>query len=360
VAYEIDGMHCCYQAMMASTKEAYMPLKRYGVLKGRASDARREDGADTPHYQIHMVANDAHYRIAVNVQSQASPSELLFLVDDNFQHPITAQLADLPLDFTLLPPQPGGAALDFIRGNLFDRLDMRELPPSLPGPDNDLADQLEHYTQRAIYEDGAIVYAFGERWGPEQQPDKIFHFRPGNGVHDIHMNQGNVGRFVRDDGVWQDGALLLHFPSTQQWVAIFLAFQSQAWHTDDRTGHTTVPDPGPGPLPSPNEPDHTIRIVGALVNPIGPGPERETVTLLNASPTTIDLAGWHIADRLKRKHQLSGQLAAGATTVITLPPTVQLGNKGGIITLLNDQDLKVDGVSYTQEQANAEGWTIVF
>jgi hypothetical protein len=176
------------------------------------------------------------------------------------------------------------------------------------------------------------------------------------------MNQGNVGRFAQDDGVYQDGGLLLHFPSSQQWVAIFLAFQSQAWHTDDRTGHATpiITDPGSGPDPSPAEPDHRVRIVGALVNPIGPGPERETVTLLNASPDPIDLAGWEIADRVKRKHPLAGELAAGATTVVVLPPSVQLGNKGGIITLLNNQGLKVDGVSYTQAQASEEGWTIVF
>ncbi len=339
-----------------------MPLKQYGVLKGRAIAARREDGANTPHYQIHLVANLAHYRIAVNVKSKESPSELLFLVDDQFQHPITAQLSNLPFDFTPLPHQPGGAALDFIRGNLFNRLDMRELPPSEPGPDNDLADRLDHYTMRAINEANALVYAFGERWGPEQQSDKIFHFSPGNGVHDIHMNQGNVKQFVGDDGVWQDGGLILHLPATQQWVGIFLAFQSQAWHTDDTTGHTvpSIPDPGPAPQPSPNEPDLSVRIVGALVNPIGPAPEHETVTLLNASPQTIDLTGWQIADRLKHKHQLAGQLAAGATAVIMLPPTVQLGNKGGLITLLNNQGLKVDGVAYTQEQAREEGWTIVF
>jgi hypothetical protein len=84
------------------------------------------------------------------------------------------------------------------------------------------------------------------------------------------------------------------------------------------------------------------------------------VTLLNASPSRIDLNGWQIADRLKNKHSLSGSLAAGATLVVPLPPKVQLGNKGGIITLLNDQGLKVDGVSYTEQQARREGWTIVF
>jgi uncharacterized protein YukJ len=39
---------------------------------------------------------------------------------------------------------------------------------------------------------------------------KVFGFLPGNGVHDIHMNQGNSQQFRGDDGVWQDGGLLLH------------------------------------------------------------------------------------------------------------------------------------------------------
>ena len=148
--------------------------------------------------------------------------------------------------FTLLPKEPGTAALDFIRGNLFNRLDMRLLPSSLPGADNDLSDRLAHYVDRAQAEPGAIIYAFGERWGPERgKPDKIFRFEPGNGVHDIHMNQGNDPSHRGEDGVWQDGGLILRFPATDQWVAIFLAFQSQAWHTDDVTGHTAAgADPG--------------------------------------------------------------------------------------------------------------------
>lgn len=329
-----------------------MPLKRYGVLKGRAIAAKREEDASSPHYQVHIQAGSTHYRIAVNVKSQLSPSELLFLVDDDFRHPLTAKLPDLADEFTLLSSQPGGQAVDFIRGNLFDRSDMRLLPPNLPGPDNDLSDRIEHYVKRAIQEGDARVYAFGERWGPEGgKADKIFGFRPGNGIHDIHMNQGNDASHKGDDGVWQDGALMFHFPSTQQWVAVFLAFQSQAWHTDDQTGHALVDGPAP---------DHLVRIVGALVNPLGPAPEQETVTLLNASPTDIDLSGWKIADRLKNKMALSGTVPSGAAITVKLSQNVQLGNNGGMITLLNDKGLKVDGVSYTAQQAQKEGWTIVF
>ena len=338
-----------------------MPIAHYGVLRGRAIAARREDGGDSPHYQVRLTAGGTDYRIAVNVKSAGQPSDLLFTVHDQFRHPITVGLAALPQGFTPLPSRPGGLALDFIRGNLFDRQEIRPLPPSLPGVDNDLSDRLEHYVKRAIADPRAVVYAFGARWGPEPQTrDKIFGFLPGNGIHDIHMNQGNDAGHARDDGVWQDGALLLRFPTADQWVAIFLAFQSQAWHTDDRTGHAIEPVVKPGPQPGPEEPDHLVRIVAALVNPTGPAPERETVTLLNASPAAIDLGGWQLVDGQKRRHTLAGTLAAGATKVVTLPPTLQLGNAGGLITLLDARGLKVDGVSYTEEQARREGWTIVF
>jgi hypothetical protein len=52
-------------------------------------------------------------------------------------------------------------------------------------------------------------------------------------------------------------------------------------------------------------------------------------------------------------------LPAGATTRIEVQSPLQLGNKGGLITLLDPAGLKVDGVAYTQTEAR-EGWTIVF
>jgi uncharacterized protein YukJ len=64
-----------------------MSLANYGVLKGKAIGAKREDDQSTPHYQVHILADAGHNRIAVNSKSQSSPSELLFLVNDNFQHP---------------------------------------------------------------------------------------------------------------------------------------------------------------------------------------------------------------------------------------------------------------------------------
>ena len=330
-----------------------MGLERYGVLRGRVVAARREDDRDSPHYQVQVSAAGTDYRIAVNVLSQLRPSELLFLIDENFRHPLTQKLDALAEGFTLLAKRPDSGSLDFIRGNLFNHLDMRSLPHSLPGEDNDLSDRLAHYVDRAAREPDAIIYAFGERWGPEEgKRDKIFDFEPGNGVHDIHMNQGNHPNFQRDDGVWQDGGLILRFPATSQWVAIFLAFQSQAWHTDDVTGHA-LEEPT-------SEADFRVRIVAALVNPVGPGPEAETVTLLNATPEAIELTGWQLIDRAEQTQALTGRIEAGATLVVPIAPPLALGNKGGTITLVDAAGLKVDGVAYTKEQASAEGWTIVF
>jgi uncharacterized protein YukJ len=339
-----------------------MPIQGYGVLKGRLVDARREQGTDSPHYQMRITAGATSYRIAVNVMSQEKPSDLLFLVNDNFRHPLTDALAVVQDTFTPIPNKPGGSAVDFIRGNLFDRTEMRTLPPNLPGPDNDLADRVEHFAQRAIQDASARVFAFGQRWGPETKADTVFGFKPGNGVHDIHMNQGNSAKFQGDDGVWQDGALLFHFPSPEQWVAIFLAFQSQAWHTDDVHGHAIAgpPAPTPTPTPAPVPTDHIVRIVAAMVNPAGPAPERETVTLLNTTSKPVALTGWQVADQLKHRQTLSGQIAAGQTRIVNVAPPVQLSNQGGIITLLDAHGLKVDGVSYTKAQAQREGTTIKF
>ena len=106
--------------------------------------------------------------------------------------------------------------------------------------------------------------------------------------------------------------------------------------------------------------DSPVRIIAALVNPIGAAPEDETVTLINFGPIEIDLNGWTIVDRLGNSCALDAIFQSGATKVVHLPQDVQLGNKGGTITLLDQNKLKVHGVSYTKKQGGREGWTILF
>lgn len=346
-----------------------MPLKQYGVLKGKAINKIIGQGS-SPHYEVHLIDDTADYRIAINVKSNLAPSELLYLVVDDFKHPILEKIKYLESGFTPLESAPNQMALDYIRGNLFDPGHLRPLPHNIPGPDNDLNEKIDAYVLRAIGDERASIYAFGERWGPEPgTKDKYFGFLPGNGIHDIHMNQANVAQFVKDDGVWQDGGLLFHFPAIdqvgsggaevwpEQWVAVFLAFQSQCWHSDDRTGHR---------LPEcdaiiPPKIESGVQIVAALVNPEGDDAGNETVTLINLSPKMIDLSGWFIADKNKNRSMIANLvLSPGATGVVKLDGQgAQLGNSGGIITLLNPSGIKYHGVSYTKEQARS-GWTVLF
>ncbi|MGH2900628.1 MAG: DUF2278 family protein [Solirubrobacteraceae bacterium] len=293
-----------------------MPLDSYGVLAARCVGTRREDGTDTPHYQLHLVDEAGeHWRIAVNVESQQAPSELLYVVDDDFDHPLAAAVQALGPGWHPLTPGGGGPNIDYIRGNLFERAAMRLLPPALAGPDNDLADLLEHWCGRAAADPAVTVYAFGQRFGPEPGVvDKVFGFVPANGVHDIHMNQGNSGRFARDNGVRQDGALILDFPAEQRRVAIFLAFQGQAFHTDDATGDPLGDDGAPLAGAA------AVRIVAAMVNAAGPAPEAESVLLINASAAAVDLTGWRIADRAKQTCPVpDGPLAPGETRRVAIP-----------------------------------------
>ncbi|MDH3889872.1 MAG: DUF2278 family protein [candidate division Zixibacteria bacterium] len=339
-----------------------MPLKKYSVLKGHAIESKMERDNDTPHFQVRVDDGKHHHRISVNVKSHDEKAELLYLVDEDFNHPITSELGSLSRGLTQLAPGRSPQSLDFIRGNLFDPTQMQVLPHNVPGPDNDLNDKIGTIIQQAINDAESTLYAFGEPWGPDSGKDKEFHFEPKRGLHDIHMNQGNYGRHKKDNGVWQDGGLLLYLPTRSRWVAVFLAFQSQAWHTHDETGH---PLSGTDPVPTPDDPgtpehEGTVRIVAALVNPVGGTPEDETVTLINLGPDDVSLNEWRILDRADHPMLLDGTLEAGGTRVIHLPQDVQLSNKGGTITLLDQNNLKVHGVSYTKKQAKREGWTILF
>ncbi|HEY9007410.1 DUF2278 family protein [Ohtaekwangia sp.] len=335
-----------------------MPIKNYGVLKGKAVD-RIQATPSNEHFQIKIDAGGEIHRIAVNVKSQVSPPEVLFYMDDDFHHAILQDILneDLRDGFTPVPSRVDSIALDFIRRNLFPPDAMKPIPYNKPGADNDLNEKVDFYIQQAIQEDDARIYAFGEKWGPEQgKPDQYFHFTPGNGIHDIHMNQGNTGRYAKDNGIYQDGGLLLHFPSKNKWVAVFIAFQVQVWHTDDVTGNPLADVPqGQEHQPENSTP---VRIIAAMVNPRKADVGKEYVILLNTSDQPINLEGWKIVDKTKKNTDVIDHKTINAGDVVRINLTgkgAQLGNNGGIITLLNKQGIKIDGVSYTKKDATKEG-----
>lgn len=346
-----------------------MSVPNYGLLKGNVD--RFKDTSSSNHCQIVIqtgtTAKDC-YRIAVNVRSSdAGSPDLLYYIANDFHHPITAILENMPKGKTRLPKgTPNAGRLDYIRGNLFPIDQMKVIPTTQPGPDNDLVDKVTQLVTSAKNR-RADVYALGDIWPPTTAKDKYFADISDQGIHDIHMNQGNPnpGSHKNDNGVWQDGGLLFHFKDNGSWVALFLRFQSQAIHTDDTTGHP-IADVHDAPLDvsNPNTPEfnNPIYILAVLANPKPSNDAgNEKVLLFNPNDVAVNIEGWSLADKMDRKDTLKGTLGSGAALVVTLTGTnALLGNDGGTITLLNKQGLKVHGVAYTAAQASKSGKWIVY
>ncbi len=217
-------------------------IRHYSLFSGRVIDRQAETWGRSPHYQILLDGGGQRFRVAVNTRSGTSQSrtaDLLYFADGDFRHEITRRLANVNDGVLHLESQPNGLALDYQRGGMFNRRQMQRIPASLPGPRNDLIDELDEHIELLLADPTSRLHAYGTRWGPEPDtPDQVFGFEPGNGIHDVHMNQGNRDEHRHDNGIWSDGGLIFHESSRDRWFAIFLAFQTQSWHTDD-TGDPT-------------------------------------------------------------------------------------------------------------------------
>jgi uncharacterized protein YukJ len=352
----------------------------YGVLRGVVVAHGREDGdPESPHLQLIVVANGQRWRCAVNVLSsdkKASPDEKevrFAIIDPLVGHPILSRLNDLAEGFTPLRDRRPGQTLDFVREPLFAFEDMRHLPFFSPGVGDDLQDLLEVYVDKAEGRPAqeAEVFVWGSKFSGDRRPPDI-QFDTRQGVHNIHMNQGNPrdGGHAGDNGVFQDGGLIFRF--ADRFVGVFLKFESQSFQTDDQTGMPlegappiVTPRPGEQPPVRPLPPISSrpaVAIVAALVNPEGEEIGNETVTLINTLGQPINLAGWTIEDRGGQSDSLDGvQLRGGEARLIVLTGEgARLGNQGGAITLKDRDGLRVHSVTYSQEDAREQGRTILF
>jgi uncharacterized protein YukJ len=118
--------------------------------------------------------------------------------------------------------------LDYLRDGLFALADMHPIPPD--GNGVTLRNLLDGQVQRAIADPSAVAIAFGDGF-TDPGSDATFGFAPENGVHDIHMMQGNSGSFAADNRTNGDGALFLRFAGGVT-VALFIRFATQATATD--------------------------------------------------------------------------------------------------------------------------------
>jgi uncharacterized protein YukJ len=207
-----------------------MPIPQYSVLKGDPISGKLVSGR-SPHYQI-LLKLDAgtEATVAVNVQSDDG-SEVLYAIRDGFVPPDPSGLESLPSHFTALASRPGGLAVDFVRSAvngtpLVTRNAMTLLPKSTPAghPENALNNAVVDLLNQTVADPNGTIYAFGSAYA---DPGGV------QGIHDIHMNQGNpVKNHGSENGIWQDGALWISLPGTATWVALFIAFQTQSFTTD--------------------------------------------------------------------------------------------------------------------------------
>ncbi|WP_245506660.1 hypothetical protein [Rhizobium sp. PP-F2F-G48] len=105
-----------------------------------------------------------------------------------------------------------------------------------------------------------------------------------------------------------------------------------------------------------------VRILAALVNPVGEDPGQETVTLINGGAATISLEGWFLVDKMKNRFAVGDVTLGGgiATTVLLPKNSIQLSNKGGEIRLVDRDGHTAHLVTYSKAQASTEGQTIIF
>jgi uncharacterized protein YukJ len=215
-----------------------MPIANYSVLVGDPVSGKVVTGSST-HYQITMQAKGGPFTVAVNIQS-VDGSDVLYAIEEGFTPPDETGLLALATGMTSLKSEPGGLALDYVRSTvngqpMITREQMTPLPQvRSKGSEEErmmnrvrasaLQNAVVTLLNMTIADKDGMIYAFGSAYADSGKVD---------GIHDIHMNQGNpVNNHGSDNGVWQDGALLIHLPSKGTWTAVFIAFQTESWDTD--------------------------------------------------------------------------------------------------------------------------------
>lgn len=131
--------------------------------------------------------------------------------------------------------------LDYIRSDLFKIDEFESFQDA-----TDLNYKIHKYITESKEKD-CDIYFFGDVY-PVDSEDAIMannekerkikirrlkQYGP-EGIHDIHMNQGNrENKYLLDNGIYQDGGILIHNKLENIWIAIFTRFESQCITTDN-------------------------------------------------------------------------------------------------------------------------------
>jgi uncharacterized protein YukJ len=331
--------------------------------------------AANPHLWVLLDVGGEQWFATINVRSDkggpgdpVGKSFLYYLIDTDFRHPIVPSILARPQGLSPVQRAYASGALDFQRGALFDPRAMRVLPAEGQGDDS-LVRRLSAIFQVARDQgDDVFFYGNGFRKDNPHQTDAVFGATPDTpfGVDNIHMVQGDpraIDQHVHENGTWHDGACFIWDEGARRMTGAFLAFQSQAWHTNDNGdviyGITGAEAPlydfsdGPGaPLPLPQR---AVELTSVHRAPDGAA----ILILANMTNAPIDLTGWTIIAEAEKTIPLpGGALLPGQPLSAPLRPGV-LNDSGGILMLVNAANLRVDGAAYPGGDAGA-GWSTSF
>jgi hypothetical protein len=192
-----------------------MSLPRYGVAIGTFVKMTRDNpkpGAYGNWYHgfVHLKAGSAKYKCAIDVSSpQGLP--MLYAIIPDIDLATIDKVVQLGDGLHKLKSKKTSGALDYLR--------LDALTPSSwkKGKADSILDKIEERAKKA-----KRVLVFGDR------------FKTGDGMHDVHMNQGDPddSQWFKANGIWQDGATLF-LSKTGILSAILTRFPNQSMNTDN-------------------------------------------------------------------------------------------------------------------------------
>ncbi len=209
------------------------------LLKGLPTEAKlfSQNPRTRPHYHILVQTEAQQFDIAVNIASEDPNTDdvrVLYAIKKNITPPQKDVLLKLTNGIFDLPTQEVHG-IDFVRDHLVAKDEMKPLPlfdRSQP-IENQGSEEIKQLVDQVVADPNAVVYAFGHRYDQRSPRNAAWGFEPDDGIHNIHMNQGNyTGNHDNENGRGEDGALFIYFPDTDIWHAVYIAFQTQSFDND--------------------------------------------------------------------------------------------------------------------------------
>lgn len=205
----------------------------YGFVKAKIVSApllkaSRHRNEIQYHLHFDLLVDGTHWDTAVNVGTNDSDDLLKYKLVFDFRHNLLGPLKGADDGSTSLTDQRQLPALDFQRSDFLANTGKWRDSDIMDGTDEvEPAASLKRLLVRAMQSE-FDVYVFGR------------FFKEGDGMHDVHMNQGSKGGFMHvlgDDendhnDIWQDGALLVDL-GEPEWALYVAAFDQQWLPTND-------------------------------------------------------------------------------------------------------------------------------